>query len=99
MRESTIFTAFIAILNITLNLKYSMKVEEIQELFRSFEAIAKEYEGAEYWSARELSTLLGYAKWEKFSNVINKAKDACLNAGENGYAWFKCAREVDDYIY
>lgn len=60
-----------------------MKVEEIQELFCSFESIANEYEGVECWSARELSTLLGYAKWDKFSNVINKAKDACLNAGEN----------------
>lgn len=60
-----------------------MKAEEIIELFRQFESIANEYEGVECWSARELSTLLGYAKWERFSNVIDKAKEACLNAGEN----------------
>lgn len=86
-----------------------MKVEEIQELFRSFESIANEYEGVECWSARELSTLLGYAKWDKFSNVINKAKDACMNAGENSEDHFlhvgkmvtlgsNAQREVDDYM-
>ena len=53
-----------------------MKAEEIIELFRQFESIANEYEGVECWSARELSTLLGYAKWERFSNVIDKAKEA-----------------------
>lgn len=61
-----------------------MKAEEIIELFRQFESIANEYEGVECWSAREMSVLLGYTKWEKFSNVIEKAKEAaCLNAGEN----------------
>jgi len=27
--------------------------------------------------------LLGYSKWENFSKVIDKAKDSCLNAGQN----------------
>ena len=60
-----------------------MKTEEIFELFQQFESIANEYSGVECWSARELSVLLGYAKWEKFSNVIEKAKEACVKAGEN----------------
>lgn len=60
-----------------------MKTEEIFELFQQFESIANEYAGVECWSARELSVLLGYAKWEKFSNVIEKAKEACVKAGEN----------------
>jgi DNA-damage-inducible protein D len=34
-------------------------------------------DGEEYWSARELAKLLGYAKWDKFTNVIEKAKIAC----------------------
>lgn len=59
-----------------------MKTEEIIKLFRQFRSIANEYEGVEYWSAREISVLL-YAKWRKFNNVIEKAKEACLNAGEN----------------
>lgn len=33
-------------------------------------------------SARELSTLLGYAQWRNFENIIEKAKDACVNAGQ-----------------
>jgi DNA-damage-inducible protein D len=33
-----------------------------------------------------LQELLGYSKWENFEKVIQKAKDACRNAGEEiGY--------------
>jgi DNA-damage-inducible protein D len=39
-------------------------------------------EGVECWSARELQVLLGYSKWENFEKVIQKAKDACIHAGE-----------------
>ncbi len=37
-----------------------MKAKEIQELFKCFESIAIEYEGVEYWSARELAPVMGY---------------------------------------
>ena len=60
-----------------------MKEEEIKELFEQFEAIANEYEGVECWSARELAQVLGYSKWERFEGVIERAKDACVNAGGN----------------
>ncbi len=59
-----------------------MKIEEIQALFQQFEAVASEYEGVECWSARDMQVLLGYSKWENFEKVIQKAKDACINAGE-----------------
>jgi DNA-damage-inducible protein D len=59
-----------------------MKSEEIKNLFSRFEAAASELEGVECWSARELQDLLGYSKWENFEKVIQKAKDACKNAGE-----------------
>jgi DNA-damage-inducible protein D len=59
-----------------------MKSEEIQQLFVQFEAVASDLEGVECWSARELQFLLGYSKWENFEKVIQKAKDACRNAGE-----------------
>ena len=86
-----------------------MKTEEIIELFRQFESIANEYEGVECWSARELCGLLGYAKWEKFNNVLEKAKDACTNAGEEPDYHFPrvgkmialakgAQREIDDYM-
>ena len=86
-----------------------MKSEEIKTLFEKFEAIACEYQGVECWSARDLSTLLGYTKWERFSNAIEKATDACKNAGEIVGDHFPGAgkmihlakgavREVDDYM-
>lgn len=36
--------------------------------------------GNEYWEARELQKVLEYAKWQKFLNVIDKAKVACENS-------------------
>ncbi|MGZ3756610.1 MAG: DNA damage-inducible protein D [Mucilaginibacter sp.] len=39
--------------------------------------------GQEYWSARELFKVLEYIKWDKFRNVIDKAKEACKNSGQN----------------
>ena len=57
-----------------------MKTEEIKNLFDKFESIACEYEGVECWSAREMCTLLGYAKWQTFENVLAKAQEACQNA-------------------
>ncbi len=60
-----------------------MKTEEIKQLFELFESAASQIGGVECWSARELQTLLGYSKWENFEKVIQKAKDACTNAGED----------------
>ncbi|MCA9732268.1 MAG: DNA damage-inducible protein D [Deferribacteres bacterium] len=36
--------------------------------------------GQEFWSARELSQVLEYKKWDKFLNVINRAIEACENS-------------------
>ena len=60
-----------------------MKTVDIKQLFSQFEMAASEIEGVECWSARELQTLLGYSKWENFEKVIQKAKEACVNAGED----------------
>jgi DNA-damage-inducible protein D len=60
-----------------------MKSIEIRALFLRFEQAAFKYESVEYWSARELQGLLGYTQWRNFSNIIDKAKEACQNAGEN----------------
>jgi DNA-damage-inducible protein D len=57
-----------------------MKVDDIKQLFEQFESIAQECEGVECWSARDLQSVLGYSKWERFSNVIEKAKESCENA-------------------
>jgi DNA-damage-inducible protein D len=48
-----------------------------------FEAIKHTTEdGGEYWEARELSDVLGYAKWANFVPVIEKAKEACKGSGQ-----------------
>jgi DNA-damage-inducible protein D len=58
-----------------------MKKELIQELFQKFEEACYLFKDVECWSARELQVILGYAKWENFSKVIEKAKAACANSG------------------
>ena len=37
--------------------------------------------GSEYWSGREFQKVLQYSTWEKYLNVIEKAKEACKNSG------------------
>ena len=71
-----------------------MKSAEIKQLFEQFEAAAVEIDGIECWSARELQELLGYSKWENFEKVIQKAKDACKNAGEETENHFPDVRKM-----
>lgn len=59
-----------------------MKKEEVLALFKSYEDAVCMIEETECWSARELCTLLGYQQWRNFNNVIDKAKEACQNAGQ-----------------
>lgn len=55
-----------------------MKTEIIKSLVGNFESYAKtSTEGVEFWLARDLQQLLGYAKWDNFISVISKAKTAC----------------------
>ena len=59
-----------------------MKKEEIDALFKSFEEAVCLIDETECWSARDLIKLLGYTQWRNFNNVIEKAKEACKNAGQ-----------------
>lgn len=59
-----------------------MKKEIIVKLHNNFDAIANEKNGVEYWMARELQELLEYAEWRNFLQVVEKAKTACLTAGQ-----------------
>lgn len=55
-----------------------MKTDLIRFLTDSFEAHAQQTEGGvEFWLARDLQHLLGYAEWRNFTAVITKAKTAC----------------------
>ena len=39
--------------------------------------------GEDYWMARDLQPVLGYAEWRSFQGVIEKAKAACEGSGIN----------------
>lgn len=52
-------------------------------LFFQFEQVSCILNNVECWSARDLCTLLGYKLWQKFTKVIDKAKEACINVGQN----------------
>lgn len=84
-----------------------MKKELITALFLQFEQACYYYKGIECWSARELQKILGYTEWRNFIKVIDKAKDAAVNAGEKLSDHFvdvnkmvqvgsKAKRELDD---
>ncbi len=50
----------------------------------SFESLKKFNDhGIEYWSARDLQPLLGYAKWQRFANALKKAIESCKMSGNN----------------
>lgn len=54
------------------------------EEYKNFEEIKNIREdGTEYWSARKLSGVLQYKKWENFAKVIDRAKLACQNSGRD----------------
>lgn len=55
-----------------------MKTQAIFEQIKQVNEI-----GQEFWSARELFKVLEYIKWEKFLNVIEKAKEACKNSSQD----------------
>ena len=44
--------------------------------------------GVEYWLARDYQSILQYSSWDKFLNVVEKAKEACRNSGHNSVDHF-----------
>jgi len=59
-----------------------MESNQIQAMTETFEGHAQQTEnGVEYWLARDLQHLLGYAKWDNFLSVIAKARIACEVSG------------------
>ena len=59
-----------------------MESHQIQAMTATFEGHAQQTEnGVEYWLARDLQFLLGYAKWDNFLSVIAKARTACEVSG------------------
>lgn len=57
----------------------SSNIETITQALDGIRHIAQG--GAEYWLARELQSVLAYAKWENFESVIQKARMAAEASG------------------
>ena len=77
-----------------------------ENIFESIKHIDEEE--SEYWLARELQKVLEYKRWQKFHQLINKAKEACINSNYNVLDHFTHLgkminigkggkREVEDY--
>lgn len=61
----------------------------------AFETIKRvNQNGVEYWSSRELSKVLEYTDYRNFLTVVNKAKIACENSGEDIHNHFVEANEM-----
>ena len=72
-----------------------MKVEIVKSLANNFESHAQKTEnGVEFWLARDLQYLLGYDKWENFSNVITKAKISAEISGHTVSDHFPDVRKM-----
>jgi DNA-damage-inducible protein D len=75
----------------------------------SFEALRKTNEhSAEYWSARDLQSMLGYSQWRRFEDAINRAMTSSETSGNDPTYHFASAGKpiqggkgaiqvVDDY--
>jgi DNA-damage-inducible protein D len=68
-----------------------MKKELITTLQTEFNQLSNTLENSniEYWFARDLQKILGYNSWDKFQNVITKAKIACENFGADTIDHFR----------
>ncbi len=59
--------------------KNSVKIEHHQ----TFESLRQEENGCEFWNARKLAKVLEYSEYRHFLPVVEKAKKACKNSGQD----------------
>ena len=61
-----------------------MDGQKIAVLKSAFDDIVRQTdEGVEFWFARDLQSILGYAQWRRFHETIERAKTACTNSGHD----------------
>jgi DNA-damage-inducible protein D len=54
---------------------------QIQDNLESIKRVTQDKDPMEFWSARDLMPMLGYIKWQKFIETIERAKEACNVSG------------------
>ena len=86
-----------------------MSTKQITPITAGFESLKQTNEhNAEYWRARDLQPLLGYAQWRRFEQAVERAMASCETSGNNPENHFAGAgkmvslgsgsqRPVDDY--
>lgn len=83
----------------------------IQIMRTTFDGLVKTVpeENIEFWFARDIMEPLGYARWENFQTVINRAIESCSNTGFDPDDHFRgvtkmvslgsgAKREIDDFM-
>lgn len=51
--------------------------------------------GVEYWSGRDIYLILGYASWDRFRDVIDRAVSACESSGvDSDHHFFNTAKVI-----
>ncbi|WP_148863971.1 DNA damage-inducible protein D [Marinobacter fonticola] len=85
--------------------------KQLQTLRDHLESAAQraDAQGIEFWFARDLQELLGYARWENFQTAIQRAVESCEASGHPASDHFRgvtkmvtlgsgSKREVDDFM-
>jgi DNA-damage-inducible protein D len=64
---------------------------QLQTLQQNLESAVQrtDAEGVEFWFARDLQPLLGYARWENFQTAIKRAVESCKASGHAGTDHFR----------
>jgi DNA-damage-inducible protein D len=72
-----------------------MESNRTQKHLSIFERIRKvDTHNVEYWSARDMAKVLEYSEYRHFIPVIEKAKEACKNSGQNTFHHFEDILEM-----
>lgn len=75
-----------------MTLPSSLTIARDSSPFDSIRNVAPD--GSEWWSARDLMPLLGYTKWSRFEDAIQRARHAATNSGLDADAEASRLREA-----